>query len=291
MEMPVNESLTIDRIDKINIGPTALVIEHLRNITTNIRNSTRECWALRAREAYQHFGGNGNEAEFALMMEARYLAMDALIEESDIHQVFEIASGLSPRGANYIEDHPSHLYIETDANDAFIQAKARLTMPRTTRHIIQTLDATSQYKFEEASSQLETSQPVIVVSEGLLPYMDLAKIQSISRNIHSLLLKNGGVWITDIATKKGITKGIDFYTDHSGDLLRNLYQKSDISPEKMAFNKAIDAERFFQAMGFTIHKTKLNIAKTKISSPKATTIDEGKIDTILGQELIWTLRI
>jgi O-methyltransferase involved in polyketide biosynthesis len=117
----------------------------------------------------------------------RHLQIDAqltaAIEQDGVCQVVEIACGLSPRGRRFSLRYPQLRYIEADL--PVMAARKRLLLNAEgwlgSQHQVRAVDILAE---EGANclaalfAELDQSKPVVVITEGLVNYFELALVES-----------------------------------------------------------------------------------------------------------------
>lgn len=132
----------------------------------------------------------GARAGFGLDIEAfllqRHLQIDAqlteAIERRGVRQVVEIACGLSPRGRRFCSRYPELQYLEADL--PAMAARKRLLLHGEGwldgRHQVRAVDilaARGSQSLAALLASLDRSQPVVVITEGLVNYFPLELIE------------------------------------------------------------------------------------------------------------------
>ncbi len=221
------------------VAPTAITVAYYRTFT-DIPYS---------QEMFELLGGDPKYAgpkEIAPMFEARYKLTDRLLKDADARNVLEIASGYSPRGMEFVRN-PDVTYVETDMPDVL----------RGKRVIAQRLHATSENLFFEEANALDLdalsraaehfkSGPIAIVNEGLLRYLTMDEKANLARNVHALLERFGGVWITP-----DITIESEQPPQGTNEYMKNLTGK-DIP--RNGFTDVASAVAFFENLGFSVER-------------------------------------
>jgi O-methyltransferase involved in polyketide biosynthesis len=140
---------------------------------------------------------------------ARHRAIDDLltkaIEERGATQVIEVASGLSPRGWRFTQRHGGRLaYIEADLPD--MAARKRRALSRmgslSERHRVEELDAlrdSGPGSLAELASTLDSGQPLVILTEGLLSYFQKKPVLGMWRRFAEVLSEfSWGGYISDL---------------------------------------------------------------------------------------------
>lgn len=132
----------------------------------------------------------GARAGFGLDIEAfllqRHLQIDAqlteAIEQQGVRQVVEIACGLSPRGRRFCSRYPYLRYLEADL--PAMAARKRLLLHGEGwldgRHQVRAVDILAERGNQRLSALfagLDRTQPVVVITEGLVNYFPLTLIE------------------------------------------------------------------------------------------------------------------
>lgn len=132
----------------------------------------------------------GARAGFGLDIEAfllqRHLQIDAQLTEAierwGVRQVVEIACGLSPRGRRFCSRYPELQYLEADL--PAMAARKRLLLHGEGwldgRHQVRAVDILAERGSQSLAAllaSLDRSQPVVVITEGLVNYFPLELIE------------------------------------------------------------------------------------------------------------------
>jgi O-methyltransferase involved in polyketide biosynthesis len=233
------------------------------------------------------------ETKMVPPFEARYKLINRLIVENKSNQILEIASGLSPRGLMMTEEDQSLCYVEVDI-PAMAENKRRIlrnlfdknkAKPQKNLHIE---DGDALYKDSLMSAvRYFENEPITVVNEGLLRYMSFDQKAVIAKNIHDLLEKFDGVWITSDITVARMLEGRD-----EGKLNRKLIQAlSGIDVEKNTFKDVEAAAEFFENTGFAIEKHSFLEAIDELASPKNLYISANETRRLLEHAVIFVMRL
>jgi O-methyltransferase involved in polyketide biosynthesis len=156
---------------------------------------------------FEYLGGKvvgGNIRTFLLQ---RHQMMDHLarqaVEEHGVTQILEIACGLSPRGTRFVADYPWLHYVEADLPDMAQRKRALLDQQGrdSSRHEVvdcNILALDTEDALEKVLARLDLSQPVLVITEGLVNYFNLETISGFwSRLALALKAFPRGIYLTD----------------------------------------------------------------------------------------------
>ncbi|WP_370261879.1 class I SAM-dependent methyltransferase [Limnobacter sp.] len=115
------------------------------------------------------------------------------IEAGKVTQIIELAAGLSPRGARFVERYGDRItYIEADL-PSMVAQKRKLLAQRLAvcpNHQVRVVDAFANegaYSLEEVARGLNPKQGVAIVSEGLLNYFNRDMVMQLWARIESTL--------------------------------------------------------------------------------------------------------
>jgi O-methyltransferase involved in polyketide biosynthesis len=199
-----------------------------------------------------------------LHFENRYRTIDSLLTPLAYRNVLEIASGFSFRGLQLcIQDEIT--YFDTDLPDS-ITTKQQVVDKLKEKHHLETkgtyrlmpLNALDAAAFNAIIDQFPPG-PVAIVNEGLLMYLDEAEKRQLCSNIHAVLTKRGGCWITgDIYLKKGDREHV-----HRNPAAEAFLAMHNVEEKK--FDSYDAAEAFFISCGFTV-SAKETVAYDQLSA-------------------------
>lgn len=106
---------------------------------------------------------------------------DALIQLIQSHpniQIVEIAAGLSPRGWGFRQKYPQLRYIEVDLPDMAAVKKQALIQAEQPEAEVLAVDLFSP-QLEQLFATLDSTQPVVMISEGLINYFTKDSLHSL----------------------------------------------------------------------------------------------------------------
>jgi O-methyltransferase involved in polyketide biosynthesis len=159
--------------------------------------------SLRPMMAVSGLLGTGTLEAYLL---ARHRAIDALLEQAieqrGVRQVIEVAAGLSPRGWRFARRYGEQLtYVEADL-PAMADRKRR-ALERIgslgPRHFVRDLDVLREDSLASVAGELEPSQGLAIVTEGLLGYLSGPDVVAIWHRFATTLAGFAvGFYISDI---------------------------------------------------------------------------------------------
>lgn len=225
--------------------------------------------------------------------ENRYWSINQLLADLTVKNIIELSSGFSFRGLQTIKEDGFY-YIDTDLPEVIdlknIFIKTLRDNDNSEKSKLETipLNALDEREFEKAANHFPGGK-IVIVNEGLLMYLDNREKEILCRNIHKILKKHGGYWITaDIYVKnKGMTDIID------DERQRKFFEQHNIEENKFESFEA--AKLFFNKVGFEIEKeavfdhTKLSSLKYLLENANKGDLEKlGKRDKI---QATWRLKI
>ena len=254
------------------ISPTAKFVAYGRTFTDIpfAREIAAECDAETAFQTLYVAESLPLQAPF---WEARYKTTNQIIAREGMTQMLEIAAGLSPRGLAMTED-PDVVYVATDLPEMLEQEKAiagailaRLHMQRPNLHF-SVANALDRDEVLQAATPFQADKPVVILTEGLLTYLTRAEQATLAANVHELLARYGGVWITpDVSTKQSwdTFRRIDKRMQQRAQTISNVTERSLY--ENLFIDKN-DVQQFFTSAGFKIEEYAFRHVLDELSSLK-----------------------
>jgi O-methyltransferase involved in polyketide biosynthesis len=188
--------------------------------------------------------------------EARYLKTDIELQKSGIKQILELAPGFSSRGIVMAED-PDVVYVELDLAGKMNTKKeivAELVKRGQAKHspnlFFEEGNVVNVMDFMKAASHFRTDEPVAVICEGLLRYISFDDKKILLQEIHKLISRAGGAFITpDIeflndvdASPQKTAEYNQVAQDRGFDVRPNIFREED------------HAISFFESFGFKVEK-------------------------------------
>ena len=233
------------------------------------------------------------ELKIAPRFEARYKLINRLIDENKTNQILEIASGLAPRGLMMTEGDESLCYVEVDLpemasykrellKNIFDKNKASL---QKNLHI-EDGDALD-YDSLVAATKYFYDEPITVVQEGLLRYMNFDQKTIVANNVHKLLEKFGGSWITPDITLARILEQTE-----EGRVNRDMVKEmSGIDINQNTFESEQAAVEFFEVLGFVVEKHSFGEIIDELVSPNKFGLSAEYVKGFLKHDVVFVMRL
>lgn len=185
-----------------------------------------------------------------LHFEERYQSISLLLDDIKPRNILELSSGFSFRGLDMTEKNNNLHYIDTDLPGIVtvkktIVDKLRHSGNSLSDYELMPLNVLDKQAFKNITERFD-DDPVTIVNEGLLMYLNRAEKEILCRHIRETLEQRGGSWITaDIYFRHQMEE-----TKQPGDSFNEFMDKHQ-AWENMFIDEA-DAKQFFESMGFTI---------------------------------------
>ncbi len=283
---------TANPFDKIS--PTALMVAHARQFT-DIPYSQELATLVDAQSAFDQLLSQASELplDMAVMIEGRYKAINQVMAEFAPTQILELASGLLPRGMVMSQD-PSLTFAESDL-PMMLGRKQKLV-----QHLVgdrpnlrfAAIDATAQpSQFPSGADVWQPSQPICVLCEGLLMYLDQPEKQRVFANVRELLQVYGGVWITsdliDLASlhrRREISPALR----QVGAMIAQI---SDRTKAECYFDTFEQVQQFAHQQGFQIQRQSMLNVLPQITCLQPLGINPAIAEALLADSFVFTLTL
>ena len=231
------------------VSITALVPAYARGEYTKIPWAKEMLAVLRDRGATLSDGpwSENDARSYAWLFEARFRAVSRLVDEKGASQVLELAAGLSPRGMELAQR--GVMYVEADLAESTTLKREVVTailgwVPKSL-HLC-AASVIDRAQLLRCCSPFATGQPLAVITEGLLRYLTFEEKTHLAANVHEILKRYGGWWITpDIHLRSWAQRQSPIYRQTEQKTLgRNL--------DSNYFTDLDHAQGFFERCGFAV---------------------------------------
>lgn len=276
------------------ISPTAWIVAQVRTFSDipysqaifdeleRIMQQTRSVAELQKLQQFTH-------PEVTPVMEARFKLVNRLLKESRVKQIFEMAAGFSPRGMELSKDSTVEC-VEIDLPGVMAEKRTifeKLVQqskisPRSNLHL-EDGNALDPQDVLRAARFFKEEEPLAVVNEGLLTYLNFDEKTAVARNVYQLLERFGGVWITpDLSLQpEGKVKEINV----------SLREITNINKDSIGFKDEASARAFFENLGFTVESHSFIEVIDEMTSPKKFNFSKEQVIKILGPRVVFVMRI
>lgn len=178
---------------------TALIPAFARGELTDIPWAKETLACLRARGSSLS-GGPWNERaahNYAPFFEARFKAVNRILEERGATQVLELAAGLSPRGMDLARK--GIVYVEADLADS-IELKREVVKAvlggEPANLFLCEASVLDGGELSRCCAAFREDRPVAITAEGLLRYLTFDEKTRLCANVRDILSRYGGFWVT-----------------------------------------------------------------------------------------------
>jgi len=135
--------------------------------------------------------------KYAAYFEARFRAVNHILEELGATQVLELAAGFSPRGMDFAQR--GVVYVEADLAD--LVALKREVVIAILGSVPEGLHLCAARLIDRAQllaccSPFVAERPAAVTTEGLLRYLTFEEKTDLAANVREILRRYGGWWVT-----------------------------------------------------------------------------------------------
>jgi O-methyltransferase involved in polyketide biosynthesis len=229
------------------------------------------------------------DSPFVPTFEVRYRMTDRILAQKGIKQIFELASGLSPRGLVMAAADPACTFVEVDLPDEIALKRAVIGNLVTAGAIkspgknFQLLEGSViEEKVFAKAAALFREEPVAVVCEGLLRYLSFDDKTILVQHVYNLLKKFGGVWITP---------DIESLDNRQQTLSRQTPGMRGVDVEKNIFPTLDAAREYFEGFGFTIQATPLADMVGECVSPRKYGLTPEQAVELLDGRTMFTMTV
>ena len=232
--------------------------------------------------------------EMTPMFEARYKLVNRLLKENNANQILEIASGFSQRGIEMAQD-PSVEYVEVDLPAVIAEKRGVMEKLIAEKKIPEQpnlhIDEGSALDMNDLSKAAEPfkEKPIAVVNEGLLRYLNFEEKATVARNVHELLERFGGVWITpDITLREGISDQSDEKMKAQNARVEKLV---GVDFSKNVFDNEDAARKFFEDLGFSVERHSFTEMNNELVSPQKLNLSSEQVEKTIGRLVVFAMRL
>ena len=273
------------------ISPTAWIVARQRTLTDipysrdvfdelqTIMKATRSAEEMKKMEDLF-------EPEITPFMEARVKLVNRILKERGAKQILELAAGFSQRGMEMTEDSAVE-FVEMELPGIMKEKRgivkaliaASKISPRQNLYFYDG-DALDENDLSAATKMFK-KEPVAVVCEGLLSYMNFEEKAKAAHNVHRLLEIFGGAWITpDLSLwSSGKTQKVN----------NQVAAITGIDKQKISFENEAAARAFFEEQGFVVESHSFKEVLDELSSPAELGLSRDRTIDILGSRAVFVM--
>jgi O-methyltransferase involved in polyketide biosynthesis len=273
------------------IHPTALGVAHARTLT-DIPFSSEIFQELQKIEPEGTFdAGAKRPLLFWLspLLEARFKLTSRMLDRIGVTQILELAAGFSQRGILMAGD-PQVRYVEADLPVVVAKKKKiisrlirRHVIPRTANLRVCRCDALHRGHLASATRYFDR-RPIAILNEGLLMYLTLEQKASVAKNIHNLLTRFGGAWITPDTCVPMKRRHMAKKSQ------RQIQDMTGVDISSNYFKDETAALNFFRSFGFSIERHSFLKMTGHLECARRLRLSRTQVADIIGNRAVLVMR-
>lgn len=284
----------ITEFDKIS--PTALLVAYARQFS-DIPYATEIAQLVNARMVFNQHATNATNGQNQLfhlvpIFEARFKAVNHVLAQFEGTQVIELASGLLPRGM-VMSRTPNIIFVESDLPSMVAFKKQIVTqlIGERSNLYFEAIDVTKKPNQLPLHADYLRDEKVIILCEGLLPYLTFPEKEQVFANVREMLQRYGGVWITpDLTTKKRALR-MQGYNKAAQKLFQAISKTTDRSFLENSFDDMEHVKKFVLEQGFNIKEYSQLEVIDELTTLKAWGIAPDSIQPMLAETPVFALTL
>jgi O-methyltransferase involved in polyketide biosynthesis len=283
--------------DPSRISVTAKLAAYYRQFS-NIPFAKDAAALIEADGAFEQIlRGHGLERDqltfYAPMFEARYKSITELIRKSGASQILELASGYSLRGLDLTRSG-SVRYVEADLPDVVATKRGLLDDLRRQQgiaasplHRVAVANALEFDQVRATAAVFDRGQPLMVLCEGLIPYLTRDETARLAATVHRLLTEPGGGWwiVPDFSFKAELR-------DLPPERVRLREAVTGVTQRQLdasAFDDADDLGAFLRGVGFDVQVRRQVDETPSFSSIAALGLSSALIERMRPVLRVWVM--
>lgn len=273
-------------------SPTAWLTAYLRTFSDipYAKEIFNEFYIIKKKSGGFNMFQGSNSPKIAPQIEARYKLIEKLLTKNKVTQVLEVASGLSSRGLDMTR-HKNIEYVEVDLPEIMAQKKEIIKKIRCGHRPnlhLEIGNALNLTDLKSATIYFNQNKQIAVVNEGLMRYFKFGEKASFAKNVHALLMRFGGVWITSDITLRQVIRAEDAADKGTNKRTKEI---TGVDIYKNAFKSVEDAKRFFKQLGFSVEVHSFLEVKNTLSSPKKLDISKRKLEETIKHAVVFAMKL
>lgn len=258
----------MESYDFRRVSVTALIPAYARGEYTDIPYAKEMLDVLRSRNVSlgESPWNDRRMQDFASFFEARFKSVNRILGERGATQVLELAAGLSPRGMELAQRGIK--YVEIDLAESIALKREIVTAILGQVPADLSLCGTGVLDRDEFLKCVTAfgDGPVAVTTEGLLRYLTFDEKTQLGANVHELLTRHGGMWITTDIHLRHFAQRRQTPIDRATET-----ERMGRSLDPNYFEDLEHAREFFEKCGFRVESRPLleGIRDSVVSLPNA----------------------
>ncbi len=283
-----------------NISPTASGVAYRRSLTdipfsSEIFEELRKIVSRTRSAVEMQELDELMRPEITPMFEARFKLVNRLLKQHRAKQILEIAAGFSPRSMDFARD-PSVEYAEMDLPGVMNEKRAvveelvkQSKIPRYPNVHFYSGNALNMEDLLAATKPFRR-EPIAVVNEGLLRYLSFEEKAIVGENVHQLLERFGGVWMTpDLSVRPEGTFGLP--EEAMKELTDRIERITGIEIGKNYFENEGAARAFFENIGFAIERHGFLEVASELVSPQKLRLSPEQVEKGIGGLAVFVMTL
>lgn len=248
------------RKDHDRIIPTARMVAYFRSFS-DIPYAKEASIALRGEEAARQIYRDDFDLVTVFsgpFVEARYKCFDRFVRAHN--NVLELAMGTSVERGLSISDDPNMIYIGTDLPQMIHESKEffnKINDQRRANHHLEAANVLSYDDLNAAASHLGARRGVVIINEGLWPFLTPEEQVICAENIRRVLEHYGGKWVTpdisDLESREQFISSLGPEMRFAMPrIMSNISHLTEREIEQNCFATRQQATRFLETSGFEV---------------------------------------
>lgn len=276
-------------------GPTAWAVAYKRTLAdiSYAKEIFHELTSAieTANETEKDYFEKAKDSKNTPQLEARYKMIDLILKEQSPKQILEIASGLASRGMSMTEKDSDLVYVELDLPGVMsekqkIVEKLKNKLDINLKKLYLEVGDALDYESLLAATKHFEQEEIAVVNEGLLRYLTFKQKAQVAQNVHKILEKVGGVWITpDITMRKIIL------TENKGKEYDRISKLAGIDINANSFRDKEHAKEFFENQGFLVDIRSLTEVEDLLVSPEKIGMSLDEVHETIKNVVVFIMKI
>ncbi len=204
--------------------------------------------------------------DYAPFLEARFKAVNRILDEHSATQILELAAGLSPRGMDFAQRGVVYAEADLPESSALKREIVTAVLGRIPSNLHLCAASVLDSAALSACCAAFTDRPVSITTEGLLRYLTFEEKTQLAANVRDILARFGGMWITtDIHLRHWAQRRSPVHRETETERLGRVLDPN-------YFDDLEHARTFFEGCGFQVESRPLlgGIRERVISLPNAT---------------------
>lgn len=264
------------------ICPTALITSFPRTLTNIPYEKEINNWLTN-----HQIKCPNNYQDLAPEIEARYKLINKILDNSNIKQVLELASGYSSRGLNYSQK--GYNYVELDLEIIMENKRKMINDLNNHNLILESGNALNEKDMNRITKYMDKNELLAIINEGLLRYLSFPEKKQVAKNIYNLLNIFGGIWITSDVTPKSFIASQDKALPSFNQNLSNITNRNNLEAR---FDDIDHVKAFFLDIGLEVTEIfPFNEVIDELYSVNQLKIFNDKINQTLNDAIVVVMQI